>query len=454
MPSSKKLNPSDYAEALTEYGLSALTGSTTGPLFGAINALISPGDRMNAFSRGLEQGTYRPQGAAAQQFNEFIMESPLGEYATENPEQMAWLSTITPAGVKGVLPREVFRPAKNKQEKEAEITAKGLRELGVPDEEIWRRTGWAEMPGTDMWVKEISDDQMRLSGRPAPAPGYAYDLEFMFSHPELYKDTPEMRGVEYATGDYPRGAGYRRSGRQISMGNEVRNPTDLLNFTTHELQHALQHRYGMPGGSDPDKFGYSKFGQDMDKVSSALSLYSPRLSARQLESIQDKGIPLSGALPNLNESELTMVSNLLRDWGQFQDKQNIAMRKYNDTQGEAMARLAAERRKLTPEQRTSLYPFDEERFEKLTGSRIMDLWDPMDSWLPVYRGAWDLESLDDPNKRWFFEDPATAETFATSYFLRDPNMAQVRFGGSAPQPPFSGRKMSLDGLIEALRDKK
>jgi hypothetical protein len=106
----------------------------------------------------------------------------------------------------------------------------------------------------------------------------------------------------------------------------------------------------------------------------------------------------------------------LEDWNREVDGYFSAKEKYRDTAGEAMARLTEARRQLTPGERLEDYPFEPRSFERLTKSRIEDLWDPpsgggvQSSIGPVYKGARNPEHLS--NSPWVSEDPSYAEGFS------------------------------------------
>ena len=210
--------------------------------------------------------------------------------------------------------RQIFVGPKSKTwDPISNALAKDLEEKGATPREIWSATGNWKTP-ENKWTQEIPDNMAEfrtnfsqsgaskannyMGGLEGPLGGMYRNQELTSAYPQLL--TTDRMKVTKLPDWLPESA--NMASYQRTFGGkgttDIRNKTEAgaLNSTTHELQHAVQNIEGFQSGG--------------------------------LES-------------------------------QFKDLPNMsAFEQYRMLQGEAMARAAAERRMLTPEQRRQIFPED------------------------------------------------------------------------------------------------
>lgn len=189
--------------------------------------------------------------------------------------------------------------------------AKSLEKQGLKAEEIWSRTGNFKAPD-GKWRQEISDNKAEFranfdASSPSKANNYISGLEGqvggMYRNPDLYKAYPELlTSTRMQLAKLPQWFPESASGGTYSKTFGGKSTIDITNKTeqgaldtaVHELQHAIQNLEGWQSGGRETLF------KDM---------------------------------PNLS-----------------------AFEQYRRLQGEVEARAAALRRRLTPEERRSIFP--------------------------------------------------------------------------------------------------
>jgi hypothetical protein len=150
----------------------------------------------------------------------------------------------------------------------------------APVGDIWRDTGWAELPDKK-WMYEISDDLYRLHPNPENADKFVgphhnekfgWDVGGATSHGPLFEAYPDIAKVflkrdakprsgyseapytalgrksEGTIGIAPEVAEARPSWTSVGAGTDTNSPESVL---LHELQHQVQAREGWVPGSSP-----------------------------------------------------------------------------------------------------------------------------------------------------------------------------------------------------------
>lgn len=287
-------------------------------------------------------------------------------------------------------------------------------------EQRWERLGVAELPGTGQLVEELPDINASISlerfGNPynrellsGPAWGNAgkwgnapATMEDIYSHPELYKEYPRIKqatarpvGVEeykagVRGGFYPEQNVYE--GWPGLFGNK-KEQAALRDTLVHETQHGIQYTEGMPRGGSPEEWDYSRHvaeakaaGANINDILTTMRKDYPGMTRFQQEGIVSDlrgGNPEYGlASTPINDERLRQfqshprsveLMNELQRYEEGARNEAIALRNYRNLHGEAMARLAQERKDLTPAQLKQRYPFGEQYFREATGSPLEDL---------------------------------------------------------------------------------
>lgn len=160
-------------------------------------------------------------------------------------------------------PRAVNAP------KDALYDAFAMKQGGAPVEDIWKSTGWAELPDKK-WMWEISDDLFKLHPNPDKTNRFmgprTVDLPSAAEHGPLFESYPDIAEVLLKRDSKP-GTGLSQAPRagskgiisigpdqtndfgwtHIDVGTDMNNPQSVL---LHELQHQVQAREGWTPGSN------------------------------------------------------------------------------------------------------------------------------------------------------------------------------------------------------------
>lgn len=119
--------------------------------------------------------------------------------------------------------------------------------------DIWAKEGWMFDPVNGKFMFEIPDNRMSVMEMGAKGPA-----ELMVSHPELYKNYPELRGMPLSTTVEPKNAGQftpthfnaPQSPREIWAAGPDRS--SIREPIAHEFQHAVQEIEGWSPGTNVD----------------------------------------------------------------------------------------------------------------------------------------------------------------------------------------------------------
>jgi len=241
--------------------------------------------------------------------------------------------------------------------------AKQMQAAGIPDEQIWRETGWTAGFPDKKWRFEIPDNEAKFKLHELPLDAYgsqeANALDAL-QHPVLKSAYPELNDISmihYPSEEY-RGASFIPQDKTIMLGREAIKDKSV---PLHELQHAIQEREGFARGGSPEQF---KVNPD---VMQGLHTYEDMLQAENLLNMakkngirisemqnpprwaSDKVIAIARNFENRSPADLKVAKDYVLG-------ANDPMTAYRSLAGEAEARLTQARMKLTPEERLAQYP--------------------------------------------------------------------------------------------------
>lgn len=250
--------------------------------------------------------------------------------------------------------------------------AKEMQAAGASREQIWRDTGWFESPDGN-WKWEIDDSQATLAnpqelyteGRvrdvinhPALEGQYQYDV--MNTPIEIL---PPRRGAIDAEGGYryllaDAPDGPTKVGERITSQPVGKYPSQRIPSIIHELQHNVQSREGFAAGGSPYEF----MEEAMDIKQKAEIIVNS--ANKRMRKALDGKAALSKSDPNYQakfdafdaEYQKAMQEKLEVAPVFQRSEQDIAYQMYRDLVGEEEARAAANRLKLTAEQRRERFP--------------------------------------------------------------------------------------------------
>src|SRR5574343_48383 len=259
--------------------------------------------------------------------------------------------------------------------------AQKLKQQGVPDELIWKQTGWTFGFPDQKPRFGIPDDAAAIregvikQGGWGKYPNSTAD-EFI-AHKDLFNAYPEQSGIAVhqmtgAGGSFEQGAKYDPSTdslmnefRRINVGVDLGgNPKST---TLHELQHAIQQREGWARGGSPESARRY-----------AAEEVQAKLSALNREIIDKNPANIAGDRTNeiaQHRQRIQMRDELNAQLEGLKYDQAPAHNAYQRLAGEAEARLTQARMNMTPEQRRAQYPYEPQYFQQATGVPLSDLID-------------------------------------------------------------------------------
>jgi hypothetical protein len=285
---------------------------------------------------------------------------------------------------------------------------------GAPAAEIWKEYGWGREPVTNRPITEISDSRLDVPSNKlyrGPDGGtLLFGARKGDAGEHLLKDSI-LQGESYLKyldpnykirgnpqknlGSATHYAPFATESGLIEMGPQA-SYADFMDVMVHELNHGMQSRFGAPRGGSPERFGYKDFekkylnadkeyrnyieslkeklppgdAQEVDLIMSEKNLTPQHLGRRDSEIIHR-----AGRLPPNPEIQRALIESLrtLDLKKQALSEMRGAKRKYNNLHGEAMSRLAQNRRNLSPQQNGAIYPFEPTYFKQQTGTDIGDL---------------------------------------------------------------------------------
>jgi hypothetical protein len=226
-----------------------------------------------------------------------------------------------------------------------------MREIGGDKpEDIWRDQGFMRMPD-DTWVHEISDQKARFVHGENWLQAYknmgggSVPLKDIFSHPELYKNYPDIADYKFRVDPTKgRGAAFNPNTKEIVVGDRIGfGKGNAENAMIHELNHAVaQIEHFHPGASVSD--------QKLIPGSHAWDI---------LERMhKEKGLPPPD--PKFSEVEALLGMVPIPKGITFKDylrmRETAQFEAYHRRLGEVMSRNAEHRRKFSDDLRRGMYP--------------------------------------------------------------------------------------------------
>lgn len=252
--------------------------------------------------------------------------------------------------------------------------AKEMQAAGASREQIWRDTGWFESADGN-WKWEIDDSQATLAN---PQELYTSGkVKDVINHPALegqYRSDvmntpievlPSRRGsvtpegsYSYILADTPDANGITKVGERITSQPVGKYPSQRIPSILHELQHNVQSREGFAAGGTPYEFIDDAI--EIKKRSQDIVDFANQRMKKSLDgkAALSKSDPNYQAKWDAYDAEYQKaMSDKLQVGAVFQrSEQDIAYQMYRDLAGEEEARAAANRFKLTAEQRRERFP--------------------------------------------------------------------------------------------------
>lgn len=333
--------------------------------------------------------------------------------------------------VRGAVKNDIFVPPVGQNDWDAARAAMGRINAGEDPALVWKETGWGMMPSDqagdmdlDMdpmqrMVRETDDskinwrpgvtidepDSIEIGGRKFTTVnlGPQGDIDYLDNYLTGIEDIrdyvanqqgalPVVSSQKDRFADKLDNAWYSAPGRLGSIGEigmgPMSNEDSGLDTMIHELQHAVQDRWEQPIGGSRSQFGYDMYQQEnilaKERIDSLWNNNANVLHESQLRylmsqsglSSKDEAMFKAVILKqdrNTPPSMLARLDNLLDKYKTSSDAMVKAHKSYENIQGEAMARLAADRRTMSAQERAESYPFSPEEFKRQTGSNIDDL---------------------------------------------------------------------------------
>lgn len=281
---------------------------------------------------------------------------------------------------------------------------------GVPAAEVWKQYGWGREPVTNRPITEVSDSRLEVPSNKlyrGPDGGtLLFGARKGDTGEHLLKDSI-LQGESYLKyldpnykirgnrqknlGSATHYAPFATESGLIEMGPQA-SYADFMDVLVHELNHGMQSRFGAPRGGSPEQFGYRDFEKKyfdadeeyrnhieslMDKLPAPLraGISSGNVTPEILGRRDSQIIQNAGRLPPDPEIQRILIESLraMEQKKLFKSEMRGARKKYENLHGEAMSRLAQNRRNLSPQQNGAIYPFEPTYFKQQTGTDIGDL---------------------------------------------------------------------------------
>jgi hypothetical protein len=277
-------------------------------------------------------------------------------FASENPETAQTIGAVTEAGLShpsgmGAIPHNVepaienarsfvkentpgpnqlnifAGPSAKTANHEALAMAKEMQARGVSPERIYKGTRWWQ--GDDgKWRFEIPDDTSSMYvSKEGEKP-----LSDTLHHPKLYEAYPDVANIPTYTGRFhpDQGGAYDTEMDKIYLNSNT--PFNQRSALLHEIQHAIQQREGFTPGGSPNRFTPEEIAAERRRLQETYS--------------GDNGWTSVGTMP-----------------GDVTDKQ-IAHQLYTKIPGEIEARDVQSRMRMSPDERSDLFPSSHRKLRK------------------------------------------------------------------------------------------
>jgi GNAT superfamily N-acetyltransferase len=235
--------------------------------------------------------------------------------------------------------------------------AKTLQSKGVPDEQIYKETGWfAGMPDKQ-WRYEIPDNKATFNLKDAPVDAYgAQELPIYdaLNHPQLKSAYPKLGEVQvqhWPDEDY-KGASFNHGDKTITLGHEAMRLGSSVPL--HEMQHAVQQYEGfaLGGSSNVNAWANSEYRPLLLKqAQNTIETWKP---APYEQFWGGEVTPEGKAAYDAYVKDWNSPEQTAQRWKAAQEGAPGAL--YQNLAGEVEARLVQKRMNYTPEQRAAIYP--------------------------------------------------------------------------------------------------
>ena len=268
------------------------------------------------------------------------------------PEAINEMSQLVP-GVAGMM----IGPTSALWNKENAFNAAKMLKQGVSPEEVWKITGTTK--GLEnAFRQEISDESALLKGMGNFGQIYEHrkamhnvttpTVEEVMRHPELFESYPQLKGIQvHLLPETSKNNASYSPTEGIIRVNPKLTSDQATSSMLHELQHGIQETEGWNKGADAN-YILKKYQKQLDDLDTKLT--EANLAMKKAVGTEDYD-KLMTARDKIGKQyrELT-GTDILGIYGK-------AMDEYKAHGGEAEARLAQLRQKLTKEQRKDIYPF-------------------------------------------------------------------------------------------------
>jgi hypothetical protein len=251
-----------------------------------------------------------------------------------------------PGLLEGVTTSIFIGPRAAQWNKTTNKTAQAIEKAGASPQEIWSATMNFRAPD-GKWRQEISDVPATMKQGPEQG-----RLEEFVSHPELYKNYPDLQRLEVTSRPSAPTSSYSSADDSITLGERgARHAPEAL----HEVQHAIQTRENFAGGGNPNmaynnKEAFNILKRKRDELSTPLTLQEFAKQAWQTDS------PTTEVRAAYREYLKWMKSPETVKKIERQAQESAADEYYMRLHGETEARAVASRQPLSMEERRQLFP--------------------------------------------------------------------------------------------------
>lgn len=249
-----------------------------------------------------------------------------------------------------------------------------LKQGGYPAE-VWQDYGVGEMPGMPgKYFDEIDDSAATIDrGGMSFSTEKPTRLPNFLKHPEMYSATPPMR---YTTQVAHLGDGEAFwDHKNLEMGIfPGLYGDDALRAALHEAQHGVAGLTGLPGGTVPSqefKF-YDNVIKKVDRQKKDLLDKMQWDESFANDVYKDPNSPYASAI-DTSAPEWEEIKGINDYLSMAMEARKAEYLKYKNDYGEALARQTEARRLMTKEDRRASYPFEENTFQRESGSSMADV---------------------------------------------------------------------------------
>jgi len=253
-----------------------------------------------------------------------------------------------PGLLEGVATSIFIGPRAAQWNKAAHKTAVEMEKAGASPQEIWSATMNFRAPD-GKWRQEISDVPASMKQGPDQGP-----LESFVSHPELYRNYPDLQGLE-VTKDLSRPtSGYVTADDSLILNQRgTRDVAEAL----HEVQHAIQNRENFSkGGNSAMAFQNKQAFEILERKRKELS--TPHTLEEYSRIAWKTDIPTPESRAAYRDYLEWMKSPDALQQIERKAQESAADEYYMRLHGEAEARAVQSRRPLDMEQRRQMFPLE------------------------------------------------------------------------------------------------